>query len=128
MNLLSVVRLCLVLGKLPFHLLRVLGLNIANMMAPEITFKMVQRMMKKKMPELEMTDKFESTKDLGFLFSLDQVQVQTTGEIRDILKAAQVGSPAPNPTLLNLSDKSHTSILSLATPGRPLVLNFGSCT
>ncbi|XP_042881238.1 thyroxine 5-deiodinase-like isoform X1 [Penaeus japonicus] len=40
----------------------------------------------------------------------------------------EVGSPAPNPALVRLSDGSECRLLDLAKAGRPLVINFGSCT
>jgi len=123
----SVVRIGWVLIKLPFGLLRVLAMNMVNMVAPEMMFKLLQRMMKDK-EEMAIAKKFKSTEDFGFLFSFDQIQMSVRGEVRDILKEAQVGCPAPDPTLLNLLDRSSTNLLSLATPGRPLVINFGSCT
>jgi len=123
----SVVRIGWVLVKLPFGLLGVLAMNMVNMVAPEMMFKLFQRMMKDS-EEMAIAKKFKSTEDFGFLFSFDRIQMCARGEIRDILKEAQVGCPAPNPTLLNLLDRSSTNLLSLATPGRPLVINFGSCT
>jgi len=123
----SVVRIGWVLVKLPFGLLGVLAMNMVNMVAPEMMFKLFQRMMKNR-EEMAIAKKFKSTEDFGFLFSFDRIQMCARGEIRDILKEAQVGCPAPNPTLLNLLDRSSTNLLSLATPGRPLVINFGSCT
>jgi len=123
----SVVRIGWVVVKLPFGLLGVLAMNMVNMLAPEMMFKLFQRMMKDR-EEMAIAKKFKSTEDFGFLFSFDRIQMCARGEIRDILKEAQVGCPAPNPTLLNLLDRSSTNLLSLATPGRPLVINFGSCT
>jgi len=123
----SVVRIGWVLIKLPFGLFGVLAMNMVNMLAPEMMFKLFQRMMKDR-EEMAIAKKFKSTEDFGFLFSFDRIQMCARGEIRDILKEAQVGCPAPNPTLLNLLDRSSTNLLSLATPGRPLVINFGSCT
>jgi len=127
MNPMSVVRIGWVLIKLPFGLLGVLAMNMVNIVAPDMMFKLFQRMMKDR-EEMAIAKKFKSTEDFGFLFSFDRIQMCARGEIRDILKEAQVGCPAPNPALLNLLDRSSTNLLSLATPGRPLVINFGSCT
>nr|XP_045610645.1 uncharacterized protein LOC123765862 isoform X1 [Procambarus clarkii] len=41
---------------------------------------------------------------------------------------AEAGGKAPNPRMLRLSDKSECHLLDLALPGRPFVINFGSCT
>ena len=46
----------------------------------------------------------------------------------NVLKEAQEGSPAPSPDLYDLSTRQVVSLLSRARPGRPLVLNFGSCS
>eukprot|EP00090_Calanus_glacialis_P019795 TRINITY_DN30348_c0_g1_i1.p2 TRINITY_DN30348_c0_g1~~TRINITY_DN30348_c0_g1_i1.p2 ORF type:complete len:125 (+),score=21.01 TRINITY_DN30348_c0_g1_i1:74-448(+) len=124
MNPFGILRICWVLAKVPISLLWVFGMNVANFVAPDWTFKMIQ----KKMKMTGINKPFESTSDLGFMFSLDLVKLSARGNIRDILKEAQVGSPAPNPTLVNLSSKSSTTLLSLAKAGRPMVVNFGSCT
>ena len=44
----SVVRIGWVLIKLPFGVLRVLAMNMVNMVAPEMMFKLVQRMLEDK--------------------------------------------------------------------------------
>ena len=41
---------------------------------------------------------------------------------------AETGQPAPNPTVIKMKDLSQVNLLDLATSGRPLVLNFGSCS
>merc|ERR1711936_1401491 len=96
MNPMSVVRIGWVLIKLPFGLLGVLAMNMVNIVAPDMMFKLFQRMMKDR-EEMAIAKKFKSTEDFGFLFSFDRIQMCARGEIRDILKEAQVGCPAPNP-------------------------------
>jgi len=124
MNPFDILRIGWVLAKVPVSLLWVFGMNIANLVAPDWTFKMIQQ----KMKMTGINKPFESTSDLGFMFSLDLVKLSARGNIRNILKEAQLGSQAPNPTLVNLSTKSSTTLLSLAKAGRPMVVNFGSCT
>ncbi|KAK8723283.1 hypothetical protein OTU49_011805, partial [Cherax quadricarinatus] len=41
---------------------------------------------------------------------------------------AEEGGKAPDPLMIRLSDNSKCHLLDLLKPGRPLVLNFGSCT
>jgi len=65
---------------------------------------------------------------MGFMFSLDRIRNQYTVKIRDVLKDAQVGKEAPNPALIDLVTKTKTYLLSHEKAGRPLVVNFGSCT
>lgn len=48
---------------------------------------------------------------------------------RDIAKKARPGEPAINVPLLCLDDKNpNRRLLDFQTPGRPLVVNFGSCS
>ena len=46
----------------------------------------------------------------------------------NILKEAQQGSRAPSPELYDLKTRSVVSLLTRSHPGRPLVVNFGSCS
>ena len=41
---------------------------------------------------------------------------------------AETGQTAPNPPVIKMDDLSQVKVLDLAFPGRPLVLNFGSCS
>ena len=41
---------------------------------------------------------------------------------------ASVGKPAPNPLVVKMDGVTGANLLDFATVGRPLVLNFGSCT
>jgi len=70
----------------------------------------------------------ESSSDVAFFMSLDRVRHQTMNQLRDILKEAQMGRAAPNPELIDLATRAKLPLLSLARAGRPLVINFGSCT
>eukprot|EP00091_Calanus_sinicus_P024117 TRINITY_DN8484_c0_g1_i3.p1 TRINITY_DN8484_c0_g1~~TRINITY_DN8484_c0_g1_i3.p1 ORF type:complete len:125 (-),score=25.25 TRINITY_DN8484_c0_g1_i3:494-868(-) len=120
----DILRIGLVLLKVPFSLLYILCLNLANLVAPTWTFKMIQKRMMMK----GISKPFESTSDFQFAFSTEMVKKMAENKIKDILKEAQCGSAAPNPTLLNLESKASISLLSLAKAGRPMVVNFGSCT
>ena len=72
MNPFAVYRLGLVLVKVPIGLLRFFVMNLANLVAPDWTFKMLKRG-----SMLEGISKpFESTSDMGFVFSLDMVWVR----------------------------------------------------
>ena len=44
------------------------------------------------------------------------------------LKEAQKGLTAPNPELYDLNTRKVVSLLSRSQAGRPLVVNFGSCS
>ena len=43
-------------------------------------------------------------------------------------KEAEKNKKAPNPKVLTEDGKSEVNLLDSASPGRPLVLNFGSCS
>ena len=44
------------------------------------------------------------------------------------VQEALEGEPAPNPSVYDLATKKTVSLLSTGSRGRPLVLNFGSCS
>merc|ERR1711910_82333 len=118
------------LVKLPVALLAFLAFNLARIVAPGLLVNAIKGSATRReagMPS-KMLDSIKSTEDLGFMFSLDKVKMMTMNNIRDILKEAQVGQPAPNPELIDLETRAKLPLISLAKAGRPLVLNFGSCT
>jgi len=122
----------LILLKLPFHLLTLLLFNLVNLVAPGLVLKTVKKMTNKSNFD-DSSSKFkwssmESSTDIAFFMSLDRVKQQTSIQIRDVLKEAQVGEAAPNPELVDLDTRTKVPLLSFARAGRPLVLNFGSCT
>lgn len=122
----------LILLKLPFHLLTLLLFNLVNLVAPGLVLKTVKKMTNKSNFD-DSSSKFkwssmESSTDIAFFMSLDRVKQQTSIEIRDVLKEAQVGEAAPNPELVDLDTRTKVPLLTFARAGRPLVLNFGSCT
>jgi len=127
----KIVRLGMVLlVKLPVALLAYLAFNLARIIAPGLLINSIKgsaTRMEAGMPS-KMMDSIKSTEDLGFMFSLDKVKMITMNNVRDILKEAQVGQPAPNPELVDLETRAKLPLVSLAKAGRPLVLNFGSCT
>lgn len=45
----------------------------------------------------------------------------------DHMKTARIAEKAPNPRVIDFSETEH-KLLDFAKPGRPLVLNFGSCS
>ena len=47
---------------------------------------------------------------------------------REWYNMAQEGNPAPNPQLLTSDGSTSVNMLDLARKGRPLVVNFGSCS
>ena len=47
-----------------------------------------------------------------------------TEEVREV----KLGYPPPNPILKTTDGKRDVPLLAVENPGRPLVVNFGSCT
>ena len=70
----------------------------------------------------------KGVEDVNFLFSWDYEKWKVQSEVADVLKPAKLGAVAPNPRVVDLSDKKISPLLSFAKEGRPFVLNFGSCT
>jgi len=126
----KIVRLAVVvLVKLPIALLAYLAFNLARIIAPGLLINFIKgSATRQKMHPQKLMDSIKSTEDIGFMFSLDKVKMMTMNNIRDILKEAQVGETAPNPELIDLETRAKLPLISLAKAGRPLVLNFGSCT
>ena len=51
------------------------------------------------------------------------------GEVSQILyETVKTGERAPNPKVLSSDGTHEYNLLDFAKPGRPLVINFGSCT
>ncbi|XP_042219571.1 thyroxine 5-deiodinase-like [Homarus americanus] len=46
----------------------------------------------------------------------------------EVNMSAEMGEVAPNPEVMRLRDRSVSRLLDMARSGRPLVINFGSCT
>jgi len=126
----KIVRVAVVLlVKFPIALLAYLAFNLARIVAPGLLINFIKgSATRQKMHPQKLMDSIKSTEDIGFMFSLDKVKMMTMNNIRDILKEAQVGEPAPNPELIDLETRAKLPLISLAKAGRPLVLNFGSCT
>lgn len=121
----NILKIAWIMLSVPFSLIGLFLGNLANFIAPEFTFNFIKKNMK--VNGLDFS-KFESTKDIAFFFSMDRVLEILRIRIRDVLKQAQVGNDAPNPGLIDPITKTKISLLSHAKSGRPLVLNFGSCT
>jgi len=110
-------------GALAFFLV----LNLMRFLAPDFTF----RMMKKKLATTgtwNFDEKVKSVEDIEYIFSFAPVKETFFTGISNALKEAQRGSAAPDLELYDLNTRQVVSLLSRARPGRPLVVNFGSCS
>jgi len=128
-KLLAFLQVCLKVGffQIPLCLLIHVLSNTSKLLAPQFTFKIAMKMFEK-VKIRSFSFKIESVEDLDYIFSWDIKQRFIEKTINDVLKQAKVGSEAPNPIIFNMTTSKLTPLLSLSKQGRPLVLNFGSCT
>jgi len=111
----------------PGALVFFLAVNIMRVLAPDFIF----RMLKKKLETTgtwKFAEKVKSVEDIEYLFSFSTVKETFHTGISNALKDAQKGCEAPSPELYDLKTRSVVSLLSRSKPGRPLVINFGSCS
>ncbi|XP_063586619.1 thyroxine 5-deiodinase-like isoform X1 [Penaeus indicus] len=67
-----------------------------------------------------------SVGDIAFFWQ--RLKAMWFSNMQEANLTVEVGSPAPNPVLVRLSDGVECRLLDMAKAGRPLVINFGSCT
>ena len=65
---------------------------------------------------------------LGFMGTSEFTRNQLKSGLIQANRKAELNEEAPNPALLELTTKKLVKLLDYQKPGRPLVLNFGSCT
>lgn len=64
----------------------------------------------------------------GSTYCLGYVKQWYRSRILDLMKDAQKGQKAPNSEVVSLEDRKLCKLLDFQKKGRPLILNFGSCT
>ena len=64
----------------------------------------------------------------GFVATPELFWTHLRAHLSNAMREAELGQKAPNPRVVDLASKRLTSLLDHQRPGRPLVLNFGSCT
>ena len=65
-------KIVLIFIKVPFSLALLFLMNVVNCVAPDFTFKFMQ----KRMTTKGLSKPFQSTSDFGFMFSMDLVKVK----------------------------------------------------
>ena len=65
---------------------------------------------------------------LQSLNSRHMIKTGWTKFMNDAFKTAWCGYPAPNGSVLTQDGATRLNLLDAMKPGRPLVINFGSCT
>ena len=64
----------------------------------------------------------------GFLGTTEVIKTHFKIDVQNALKDANLGSQAPNVTLIDLKSKKEVKLFDFMKKDRPLILNFGSCT
>jgi len=84
---------------------------------------------KEKRPQ-RMWSAMETEADWGYNFfaTTDMIKERYNSFIQDPFREAQLNFPAPNPTVVSARSGMQQPLLASEKHGRPLVLNFGSCT
>jgi len=120
----------MVILRIPFLFIAYLVLQIFKRIAPGFMYKIVtQNMLSQiKFNQWKNSENVKSVHDLNFIFSTEIFKWKVLSGIDDAMKDAYLGAPAPDIPVLNISSKKTINLLSLASEGRPLVLNFGSCS
>jgi len=63
-----------------------------------------------------------------FFYTWNMIHDHFVTQLQDINKSANLYGSAPNPVLHEPGSGARVSLLSAASRGQPLVINFGSCT
>lgn len=116
--------------------LRLAGLVLTNcvmtfvpMLFPKMGVKLHKQFME--ILEIDETNKRMSFVAEGvgdFRYFWQRMKVFIDGAVNEVTMVAEEKGKAPNPSLRRLTDKSECRLLDLSRTGRPLVINFGSCT
>jgi len=123
----------LVLAEVPVKYMMLLPLKTASYLTPNILLKIIQMTMPKKDGEDSIeTEKSRGAEDqaalLKFFTSTDFIHMMFNMKLNDIWKTSTEGNPALDGKVYDLDMDRWVNLLSFAKPGRPLVLNIGSCS
>jgi len=123
-------KVALIIFQIPFLCIAFLVLQILKRIAPGLMYKIVTQNMLSKIEfnQWKNSEKVQTVDDLNFIFSTEIFKWKVLSGIEDAMKDAVLGAPAPDVPILNVSSKKTINLLSLSSSGRPLVLNFGSCS
>ena len=64
----------------------------------------------------------------NFFATTEMIKNRYKAFIQEPYREARLNSPAPNPMVVSAKTGERQPLLKAAKEGRPLVLNFGSCT
>lgn len=115
------------IAAIPVKVAALLPLKAAAWLAPDFLLYLINRIL-----ITENMDNSPNPKDkegvLKFITSSDFIFMSYKMQMTDIWKKSIKGSIALDANVYDLATSEWVNLLSLAKPGRPMVLNFGSCT
>jgi len=117
----------MVYATVPFQFIGLFAMKAVNLIAPGFLIGLMTKEVGGMMPDY-IRKSMKTPDDAKFLFSSDRIWQGITIKIQDIYRDADKGAAAPNPKVVVLDSGEEVDLLSFAKVGRPLVLNFGSCT
>jgi len=117
----------LILLSIPFLFLVYIFLNVLKRIAPKLLFNIASEKLPK-FNQWKFSKEISSVEDLDFLFSYDIFEWQVVKGIENVLKKSTLGSPAPDVPVLDVASNKVINLLSSSKQGRPIILNFGSCS
>ena len=134
----------LIFLSIPLLFLVYILLNVLKKVAPKFLFKIATTKLPK-FNQWKFSQKITGIEDLDFLFSYDIFEVglnqkrllikikiflqwKVVKGIENVLKKSTLGSPAPDVPVLDVATNKVINLLSNCKEGRPMVLNFGSCS
>jgi len=117
----------MVYATVPFQFIILFAMKLSNLIAPGFIIGLMNKKGDDMMPAY-IRDNLKTVDDAKFLFSSDRIWQMVKTKLQNIYKDADKGAAAPNPKVVVLDSGEEVDLLSFAKVGRPLVLNFGSCT
>jgi len=126
-RLLKYFRASLIFFSIPILFLVYIVLNVLKRIAPKFLFKIATSQLPK-FNKWKINQNITSVEDLDFLFSYDIFKWKVEKGIEDVLKQSTLGSPAPDVQVLDVATNKVINLLSNSKEGRPMILNFGSCS
>lgn len=127
-------RLCFVL-RLCHAYLRVLGICIFVLWSkflyvffPKVQRRVLDTRMEHRPQRMWAAIKSEPEWGKNFFATTEMIKNRYKAWIQEPYREARVGADAPNPTVVSARTGEVRALLAAEKRGRPIILNFGSCT
>jgi len=95
---------------------------------PQVQRRVLDTRMEHRPKRMWTAIKSEAEWGKNFFATTEMIKNRYKAWIQEPYREARVGLPAPNPTVVTARTRELKSLLDTAKEGRPLILNFGSCT